>query len=702
MNLYQLIKSTIRWISVSQCTRLLLVFVLGLTLCLFNNCGGGSAIGGSGGDEPAFEEGPIDIPITIAKGIDGVDPATVEYDVDTGILNACTVNRTDARILGFKDGTEVCDTETINGCFECLGIIPRTTIGLVALNEDETAGSYPVIVYIAADGSMKVGVTNFASLSTSAKFAVKSDGAVAFCATDSTGSPMIGTTTTSGGYPETFAAVDACPELVDYADSSLITRNTTSNAVVSYNTSGSSALLGTAYSTTPNIKSCPTGDVGFLTDATTISLNGSEATCPDEGANVASQIFDCLNSSTLISFQTTNSGSYQQEQCDVSDVVSALVMGDVPLKFLATTPLNCGHVTCNGDDVCFAECDDGSGENNLYAYNAVDNTNEGPRVSLDVDSGTSSVGSGGDAIAFTVDSNICFYDVTGDRTSCSYLEGISLRIVPSNNECVIYIGTIGGTNQILLTCFDIYTGEYAGDDDDDAVPGDDDDDVPATTATRLLISGSSSVTAGACTEYACTSRDGDGNAANVVVDTQINWSGAEDGAFYSDAACITLTTSTTIPAGSSSTTVYYYNETAPQSVNLTATDATTSLGSDSHKLNVNVGSPSKLFVDANSEVLVKETCSALSYIKVQDAYGNDTVAASATTVNLSETAGLGCTYHFEFTCLGSTTIETCSIPKGSNSCDIYYKCTTAGTATLRSVDNAGVLATDTQDVTITN
>src|SRR5262249_42127161 len=77
----------------------------------------------------------------------------------------------------------------------------------------------------------------------------------------------------------------------------------------------------------------------------------------------------------------------------------------------------------------------------------------------------------------------------------------------------------------------------------------------AGSAQKLSLQGPGTIGAASCISYAVITQDSQGNAANVGANTTINLSNTGTGVFYSDGACSTTITSTSINTGSSSVTI---------------------------------------------------------------------------------------------------------------------------------------------------
>ena len=92
-----------------------------------------------------------------------------------------------------------------------------------------------------------------------------------------------------------------------------------------------------------------------------------------------------------------------------------------------------------------------------------------------------------------------------------------------------------------------------------------------SSPTKLVMTGSATISTGSCNLYTVTSKDNTDAAANVTSTTTVNIGGLSNGNAYSDSGCNSSVGSRTISSGSSSTTFYYKNGQA-QTVTLRAMD----------------------------------------------------------------------------------------------------------------------------------
>ena len=182
---------------------------------------GGDDAGDSGAGDTGTEAGagtfetdaPIDLPAPIAKGLDGVDPTSVQFTPTSGTpgvvgtLTAATIGNIDATVAIIRSGEIYARQKTTGGRveFEIPTELLGETVALVVLAEDEETVSPPVLVQISQfsgsdEPTVDVLVTN-TSVIQNQRIAVSSDGTVAFSAVDSSSEPFIGTVSVNGGTP---------------------------------------------------------------------------------------------------------------------------------------------------------------------------------------------------------------------------------------------------------------------------------------------------------------------------------------------------------------------------------------------------------------------------------------------------------------------------------------------------------------------
>lgn len=340
------------------------VSFLGAPHFLSPGCGGsGNATGSS---DPQFESGPIVIPITIAKGITGIDASSLAYDVATQTLSGHTIDNVDGTIIGYVNGVEVFRIETTGGAFEITGITPPIVVALTVLNEDETVVE-PVIVSISEDDVVSVSLTNIGGIRHQAGLFVGEE-IIFFCADaiDEAGGAqtVIAGVPINGGEAAISEIVERCPVLHgrDGSQGGVIVTSDSTSGEIRLLGDDSYTLHGTTESTDPIVALSEEGwGIPFSADAENkqISLNGSILSIPSDGTDIDSQLFGWLDDSTLVSYQN---GPFRAQECDVN---TQTCIGNVAYG------LACSEISCGGGN-CLMVCEDGTGENDAVIYNGTD------------------------------------------------------------------------------------------------------------------------------------------------------------------------------------------------------------------------------------------------------------------------------------------------------------------------------------------
>lgn len=204
---------------------------------------------------------------------------------------------------------------------------------------------------------------------------------------------------------------------------------------------------------------------------------------------------------------------------------------------------------------------------------------------------------------------------------------------------------------------------------------------------KLVLSGTTPVTTGACTAYTVTNKNFLGTPLDVSANTTVTiaTSGASS-ALYSDSACTTTTSSVTLLAGTSSTG-YYMKATLVGAASLTATN-TNPMIQNSAALAVTVSpSPPSRLVLTGSTFHTTGACSPAFSVNTQDPFKNISNVTSLTTVNLSDT-GSG-VFYSDSTC--SSPVTSVTISSGTSSAAFYFLDSAAESTTLTALDDALVL-----------
>lgn len=221
--------------------------------------------------------------------------------------------------------------------------------------------------------------------------------------------------------------------------------------------------------------------------------------------------------------------------------------------------------------------------------------------------------------------------------------------------------------------------------------------ITAGAASALaFVTAAQSLVAGACSALATVqSRDGFGNAAAPAAAIAIGL-GSSSGttSFYSDAACTTPATGTTIAAGAS-TAGFYFKDTRAGTATVTA--STTTLGSVDQTEAFTAGPPSKLAITSAPQTVADSSCSAAVNVQTQDQNGNASSVAADAVVLLSSSSGT----------MGFYSDAACSVPAtqvtvaaGGTQAAFFFRDTAAGAPTLTAASAPLTAATQQETITL--
>lgn len=215
--------------------------------------------------------------------------------------------------------------------------------------------------------------------------------------------------------------------------------------------------------------------------------------------------------------------------------------------------------------------------------------------------------------------------------------------------------------------------------------------VPPSGATgspvQLRLSGVSGLYTESCNIFQVQTVDENGVPRNVAVDKTINLGGAGAGAFYSDNACTSTVTGTTITTGTNSKTVYYKNLTVE---NLLLTAQTSGLIGTTFSV-VMTRNPESLggFKLEGQQNILTSSCVPYIVTALKNS-GSVKVLTADQTFTLNSSAGVS--WYTNGTC--TTPATTPTIVNGQSSATYYLKVTTPGNYLLSASSaplNSGVL-----------
>ena len=215
--------------------------------------------------------------------------------------------------------------------------------------------------------------------------------------------------------------------------------------------------------------------------------------------------------------------------------------------------------------------------------------------------------------------------------------------------------------------------------------------VTSAPITALTVTGSNAIFTTDCASYSVNGNDSSGSPTLATTALSVTLSGAGTaGAFYSNATCSALITSTTIAIGASSQAVYY-KQTTPGAATPTAT--ATGPTSGSIAVTVSAGAPSGISLTGAAS-LTTVTCSPYT-ATLKDASANVTTTPAILTVNLT---GAGTNGSFYSTAGCATTITSVDVAAGASAASVYYRKTTPGSVTLSAASTG--LTSGTRTVTV--
>jgi alpha-tubulin suppressor-like RCC1 family protein len=212
------------------------------------------------------------------------------------------------------------------------------------------------------------------------------------------------------------------------------------------------------------------------------------------------------------------------------------------------------------------------------------------------------------------------------------------------------------------------------------------------SSNKLILSGSTTVTAGSCSLYSVQVQDSFSNPITQGSNLTVAMSGNISGNFYSDSGCTSSTSTVTIISGANSASVYFKSN-VPASLSLVSSGASLFDGNKSITVNPMVAAKLVLTGAATTSTGV---CTPYS-VTVQDVLNNLSPVGTSKVLNFSG-AGTGAFYSDVSCSIASSSLTLTST---QTSAQIYYKASTAQTPNL-SVDDAGLpdLASSVFPVTV--
>jgi hypothetical protein len=229
--------------------------------------------------------------------------------------------------------------------------------------------------------------------------------------------------------------------------------------------------------------------------------------------------------------------------------------------------------------------------------------------------------------------------------------------------------------------------------------------VPAATQNATITPGaptalafsqtSLTMTAGDCRQVILRSTDGFGNPSNVTSNQAISLAANPSGGFsFSTASnCSSTVTQVTIAASQNSVTLYVRG-TVSGSVTVTA--SRTGFTNGTLTVAVNPAAPSRIEFQTAPQTVVVGACSAITTVRLLDAFSNVVTAAANTQINLAGSTG-SIAFYSNAGCTSAVTSTT--VPTGQSSASFYFKGTNAETVTITASSTGLTSASQTQTIT---
>lgn len=251
-------------------------------------------------------------------------------------------------------------------------------------------------------------------------------------------------------------------------------------------------------------------------------------------------------------------------------------------------------------------------------------------------------------------------DSSGSGATTTYAK----RLVTGSNRLVVYVNS-ASAQQVNIHLSDSQPADGATGllDDDKLI------NFVTQQATHISFAAATTVAADEVTPVTITALNDNGDAAPVVGNKTISLSSSSTGVYSLSSSPWSTTSSIVMPDGASSTTVYYRNQTAgTASLHLDSV-----LGQANRSITITAGTYTTVGISGSVTVPV-DTPSAYG-ISLRDAFGNQTTAASDTTVYLYTTSTTG---KYGSTANGPWTASSVTIPAGASMENIYYLDSTLG------------------------
>lgn len=682
-----------------------------VSVCALVSCGGAGGTGGSNeaaspmdgeegaeGAEATLETGgPVDIPVPVAKSINGIDPTSVRFqetdgssnltsgksgretrdDAAVGVLFASTIDKVEGDVAMIKEGNIVDTQATSDGDvdFDISESLLDVTLALVVYGtgENEGAVSPPVLVRISKSKRLTVAITNLGSIQ-SRQISVSASDLIAFATQTDDGADVVGTVSVRGGAASVLTSdiPESSTRLLYNPDGILTAVGASSGLLYFVETDGATEEESTAsvgVSPGDRFLSISPDGLWFLSNAEVSgTLRGylasfddpqSRRVIDDADSTVARLQMDWMTGNQAVVIKELSGGRYEVQLYSGLSQVKSSSSSTVKLTtlFSSLTPVSNPQAESSGKLFVY-ECGDSGGGTDLCQSDLTGD------VSTLVDGQVSHPQASGDdryvvygefsgSSADSCDHQIRLYDSsTGGITDLA--TGCFPFPHPQDTDLIAYLSPFGDTLQVGLVNLDNF---------DLGLP-----------ASQLVLTGSESITAGSCNRYLVNTVDSSGNSATVTGDAAVNLDGAGNGAFYSDANC-TLGVTAVVIAKNQNSAAFYYKGNATQKATLTT--SASGLTSASISLSVTFSAPTSISLSGPA-TLTAESCSSAYSVTTKNTQGETTAVAQDTQVTLSG-AGNGLFYS-DSGCSSAT--NSITIATGNTSATFYYKNNQAESVTL--------------------
>jgi hypothetical protein len=198
---------------------------------------------------------------------------------------------------------------------------------------------------------------------------------------------------------------------------------------------------------------------------------------------------------------------------------------------------------------------------------------------------------------------------------------------------------------------------------------------PASASLLAFITAPQALPAGVCSGIVTLEvQDGHGNPTQVSASTSISLlaSPASGFQFFSDSACAAPIAATTLSTGATFGSFYFIGTAA---TNVQVTASASGLMSAVQTETISPAVPSMLMFTTAPQITVAGACSAVATVQSQDAFGNPSAVATATTVGLAAAPGSNFSFYEDSNC---SIPLTATIPSGAAATNLYFGGTVAG------------------------